>query len=362
VAERLLTVVRPNDTVARLGGDEFVVLCDELVDPRAEAMAVAARIVSCLGPAFSVGDREVLVTASIGVAPLGPGDTAEDLMARADEAMYRAKHLGRGRIEVYDPSADRLHTRRVDLASSMAHALAERQLHIAYQPVVDLAAGRLVAREALLRWTHPDFGNVLPSEFIPVAEETGLIVDIGRWVLDKACRDCAQWRASGEPSVGVAVNVSGRQLLGERFEEDVEAVLAGAGLEPEALTLEVTETLLMAGQPEIRTVLERIRASGVRVAVDDFGTGYSSLSWLARLPLDVMKVDRSFIASLGLVARESAIVAAMIHLAHTLGFSVVAEGVENDSQLSRLASLGCDGAQGYLLGYPEELGPSASGV
>lgn len=360
VSERLQAVIRPNDTVARLGGDEFVVLCDELDDPLEEARAVAERIVSCLDSAFTIGDREVFVSASIGVAPFGPGDTAEGLMARADRAMYRAKHLGRGRIEVYDRAMDRIVARHVELSTAMTSALTEDQFHVAYQPVVDLAVRKLVAREALLRWNHPVLGSVPPSEFIPVAEDTGSIIEIGRWVLKKACFDCAQWRRHGDADVAVAVNVSGRQLGSPSFEEDVVAVLAETGLEPNALTLEVTETLLMAGRAEHRAVLERVRATGVRIAVDDFGTGYSSLSWLARLPLDIMKVDRSFIASLGLMERESAIVAAMIHLAHTLGFSVVAEGVETDSQLSRLANLGCDGAQGYLLGYPESLEPGAS--
>jgi diguanylate cyclase (GGDEF)-like protein len=355
VAERLQGVVRPNDTIARLGGDEFVVLCEDLVDPLDEARSVAERVAACLTPPFSIAGREVFVAASIGIAPSGAGDSAEGLVARADQAMYRAKRLGRGRIEVYDPAVDRQVTRSAEMSTAMHHALAAEQLHVAYQPVLDLSANRLVAREALLRWTHPKFGNVSPAEFIPLAEETGLIKDIGRWVLRQACMDCAGWRDAGEGSVGVAVNVSGRQLEGHVFEEEVASALEESGLEPGALTLEVTETLLMAGRAEGRTVLERIRATGVHIAIDDFGTGYSSLSWLARLPLDVLKVDRSFIASLGLVDRESAIVEAMIHLAHTLGLTVVAEGVETDSQLTRLVNLGCDGAQGYLLGYPEAL-------
>ncbi len=355
VAERLRAVIRPNDTVARLGGDEFVVLCEELTEPREEAMAVARRVATCLEPAFDIGGREVFVAASIGIAPTGPGDTAEELMARADQAMYRAKRLGRGRIEVYDPAVDRLVTRHAELSTALHHALSGNQLHVAYQPVVKLGVRQVVAREALLRWDHPEYGNVPPAEFIPLAEESGLVIDIGRWVLRRACLDCAQWRKRDDAQVAVAVNVSGRQLESPGFVEDVADSLEAAGLEPEALTLEVTETLLMTGRAESRTVLERIRSTGVQIAVDDFGTGYSSLSWLARLPLDIMKVDRSFIASLGLVERESAIVEAMIHLAHTLGFSVVAEGVETDAQLNRLTDLGCDGAQGFLLGYPEAL-------
>lgn len=355
VADRLQGTVRPNDTIARLGGDEFVVLCEDLVDPLEEARSVAERISSCLASPFSIADREVFVAASIGIAPSAPGDNAEALVARADQAMYRAKKLGRGRIEVYDPAVDRQVTRTAEMSTAMHHALVRHELHVAYQPVMDLTANRLVAREALLRWTHPKFGNVPPSEFIPLAEETGLINDIGSWVLQTACMDCAEWQSTGESEVGVAVNVSGRQLEGHGFEDEVVAALEVSGIEPGALTLEVTESLLMAGRAEARAVLERIRSTGVHIAIDDFGTGYSSLSWLARLPLDVMKVDRSFIASLGLVDRESAIVEAMIHLAHTLGLTVVAEGVETDSQLDRLVNLGCDGAQGYLLGYPAAL-------
>ncbi|MGH8981490.1 MAG: EAL domain-containing protein [Acidimicrobiales bacterium] len=359
VADRIQAVVRASDTVARLGGDEFVVLCDDRAEPLEDSLAVAKRVVACLEPEFVVGGREAFVSASIGVAPAGTGDNAEGLLSRADQAMYRAKKLGRGRIEVYDPDVDCLFTRHAELSTALHHALREDQLHVAYQPVVDLGANCLVSREALLRWQHPKFGNVTPAEFIPLAEESTLIVEIGRWVLRQACVDCVRWRSEDDAEVGVAVNVSGRQLESGTFETDVAAVLEETGLQPGALTLEVTETLLMAGRAESRSTLERIRATGVRVAVDDFGTGYSSLSWLARLPLDVMKVDRSFIASLGLAAHESAIVEAMIHLAHTLGLAVVAEGVETDLQLSKLTSLGCDSAQGYLLGYPAALRASA---
>ena len=355
VAARLQGVVRPNDTIARLGGDEFVVLCEDLSDPLEEAAAVAERIASCLGPPFTIAGREMFVAASIGIAPSGPGDSAEALVARADHAMYRAKKLGRGRIEVYDPGVDHLVTRTAEMSTALHHALANQELHVVYQPVLDLTANKLVAREALLRWTHPAFGSVPPSEFVPLAEETGLINEIGRWVLQRACIDCASWRRAGEEAVGVAVNVSGRQLEHAGFADEVASALAIGGLDAGALTLEVTESLLVAGRAEARAVLERIRSSGVHIAIDDFGTGYSSLSWLARLPLDVMKVDRSFIASLGMLDRESAIVEAMIHLAHTLGLTVVAEGVETDLQLDRLVRLGCDGAQGFLLGHPAEL-------
>ena len=355
VAERLKEVVRPTDTVARLGGDEFIVMCDDLTDPELEGVAVAERIASRLAEPFNLAGNEIYVAASVGVAPSAQGDNAEELIERADQAMYRAKQLGRGRIEVYHPDLNKETSRQAEVSHALHQALPGKQLHVAYQPVLDLSAQRIVVREALLRWEHPQLGKVSPVEFIPLAEQTGLITGIGRWVLGQACRDCAAWQHAGSPEVGVAVNVSGRQLETSQFEEDVAEALEVSGLAPSSLTLEITETLLMAGRAEARAMLERLRGLGVRIAIDDFGTGYSSLSWLARLPLDILKVDRSFIASLGLIERESAIVRAMIHLAHTLGLSVVAEGVETDFQLEELTSLGCDEAQGFLLGQPESL-------
>jgi diguanylate cyclase (GGDEF)-like protein len=355
VARRLQAAVRPNDTIARLGGDEFVVLCEDLGDPVEEGVAVAHRITQRFEDPFRVGEREIVVAASIGVAPAEPNDTAESLLGRADHAMYRAKQLGRGRIELYDPSIDHQQTRRAEMAAALHHAVAEGQLRLVYQPVVDVATRRVLAREALVRWYHPLLGTITPSDMIPLAETTGLITSIGAWVLSAACADCAAWRDDGEPDVGVTVNVSGLQLASGRFPGEVEAALKASGLPPGALTVEVTETLLMTDRADARDGLDRVRALGVRIAIDDFGTGYSSLSWLARLPVDMVKIDRSFVAVLGLVDRQSAIVDAMIHLAHTLGLAVVAEGVETDAQLVHLARLGCDSAQGFLLGYPAPL-------
>lgn len=355
VADRLRTAVRPNDTIARLGGDEFVVLCDDLTDPRDEGLEVAQRISARFDEAFLLGEREIFVAVSIGVAAAGEGDTAARLLARADQAMYRAKQLGRGRIEFHDPSIDHQDTRRAELSTALHHALDQGQLYVVYQPVFDLHARRPIAREALLRWRHPKFGKVPPSEFVPLAEWSGLMTVIGRWVLDLACRDCAAWREAGDVDVGVAVNVSGRELANGRFPDNVETVLKETGVPPGAVTIEVTESLLVSDRAVARAALERVRALGVRIAIDDFGTGYTSLSWLAQLPLDILKVDRSFVSSLALVERHAVIVEAMIHLAHTLGFEVVAEGVETESQLAHLTRLGCDAAQGFILGHPEPL-------
>ena len=357
VGARLAALVRLSDTVARLGGDEFVVLCEEIGDP-GQAVALAERIAASLAEPFPIGSREAFVAVSIGVGFAADGDDAESVLGRADQAMYRAKQLGRGRVVVYDPSIDRQAARRAELAAELHRALADGQLFVVYQPVLHLEAGRLVAREALLRWDHPRLGSIAPGEFVPIAEESGLITSIGAWVLTEACRACAAWQRAGEPDVGVTVNVSGRQLEQPRLESDVAEALRSSGIAPSALTLEVTESLLVAGHPEARSVLDRLRGQGVRIAIDDFGTGYSSLSWLARLPLDTLKVDRSFIAALGVVEGELAIVRAMIHLAHTLGLEVVAEGVETEMQRAELTTLGCDQAQGYLFGRPAPLAPA----
>jgi diguanylate cyclase (GGDEF)-like protein len=361
VAERLMAVVRPNDTIARLGGDEFVVLCEDLTDPRDEALTVAQRISERFAEPFVLGGREAFVAVSVGVAAANLGDTAAKLLARADQAMYRAKQLGRGRIEFHDPSIDHQDTRRAELATALHHALDYHQLYVVYQPICDVATRRPLTREALVRWRHPKFGKVAPAEFVPLAEWSGLMTVIGRWVLEHACRDCAEWRRASDPTVGLAVNVSGRQLANGSFADDVEHVLKETGVPPDALTVEVTESLLVSERARARAALERIRALGVRVAIDDFGTGYTSLSWLAQLPLDVVKVDRSFVSSLGLIERHGAIVEAMIHLAHTLGFEVVAEGVETEGQLAHLARLGCDAAQGFLFGHPRPLPHGAAG-
>ncbi len=350
VARRLQRAVRPEDTIARLGGDEFVVLCEDVANPAEEGLTVARRIIDMFEEPFTVSGRAVPVAASIGVAPAGTSDTADALLTRADHVMYRAKQLGRGRVELYDPGIDDVETRRAEVAAALGRALDDRHLRLVYQPLYEVDTRRLLAREALVRWYDPVLGDVAPSEMIPVAESARLITGIGRWVLSVACMDCAAWRREGEPDVGVAVNVSGLQLASVGFPGEVEEALSDNGLPPGTLTVEVTETLLVTDRADIRATLERVRALGVRIAVDDFGAGYSSLSWLARLPVDVLKVDRSFVARLGTADRYGAVVDAMIYLAHRLGLQVVAEGVETDAQLAHLSSLGCDAAQGFLLG------------
>lgn len=356
VADRLRAAVRPGDTLARLGGDEFVVLCEGLGDPAGEARTVAGAVLDALQAPFSLEGRDVRVGASIGVAAAAPGDHAEALLEHADLAMYHAKRRGTGRVAVYDPGIDRQATRRAELSAALGGAAAAGQMSLAYQPVVALATRRPIAREALLRWHHPRFGTVPPAEFVPLAVDTGRIVALGEWALARACEDCARWRAAAPdvaaPDVAVLVNVSGRQLMAPGFAGGVAAALARGHLAPGALTLEVPEGDLLGARSEALAVLAHVRATGVRIAVDDFGAGDASLSWLARLPIDAVKVGRGVVSALGHGDRASVVVEAMAHAARTLGLDLVAQGVETDAQLERLTALGFDAAQGYLLGDP----------
>lgn len=354
VARRLREVLRPGDTVARLGGDEFVVLCENLYDVQNEAVAIAERISETVAEPFSTAGNELFTSASIGLAFVRPGDDPHVLVARADSAMYMAKQRGRSRWEIYHPDFDERSTRRAELINGLHRAVERDELVLHYQPVKDMKTGAVVSMEALVRWQHPVLGIVAPTEFIPLAEETGLIIELGRWVLTEACTQCATWRAEGYDSVDVAVNVSGRQLEDCEFANDVERVLATTGLPASALSLEVTESVIVTEGSIGHEVLEDLQRIGVRLAIDDFGIGYSSLSYLAKLPVHSLKVDRTFIAGLG-TAHDSSIVAAMVDLAHKLGLEVVAEGVETVLELQQLREANCDEAQGFLLGRPAPL-------
>jgi diguanylate cyclase (GGDEF)-like protein len=354
VARRLREVLRPADTVARLGGDEFVVLCENLYDVQKEAVAIAERICETVSQPFSAAGNELFTSASIGIAFVRPGDDPHVLVARADSAMYMAKQRGRSRWEIYHPDFDERTTRRAELINGLHRAVERTELVLHYQPVKDLGTGAVVSMEALVRWQHPTLGIVAPTEFIPLAEETGLIVEIGRWVLTEACTQCAAWRADGYDTVDVAVNVSGRQLEDPDFAKDVERVLTATGLPASALSIEVTESVIVTEGSIGHEVLEELQRIGVSLAIDDFGIGYSSLSYLAKLPVHSLKVDRTFIAGLG-TAQDSSIVAAMVELAHKLGLEVVAEGVETELELEQLREANCDEAQGFLLGRPAPL-------
>jgi diguanylate cyclase (GGDEF)-like protein/PAS domain S-box-containing protein len=347
VSERLSAEVRDEDVVARLGGDEFVVVCAEPAGDSAIA-EVAQRVVDVLAQPFSLGERELFASASVGVAVGGAGADAEGLLRDADAAMYRAKEQGGGRYEVFDAELRARLVARMATEAALRRALERDELEVHYQPIADLTTGRYMVFEALVRWHHPERGLISPGEFVPIAEETDLIGPIGRWVLEAACRQAAEWNA-GDAMVGVSVNVSPRQVTSE-LPGQVRQVLDDTGLHPRLLALELTESLLL--EPGTADVLIELRLMGVRLALDDFGAGYSSLSYLQSYPIDVVKLDRGFVASLDESQASAAVVRAAIDMAGALGLRVVAEGVEREQQLARLVELGCDFAQGYLFSRP----------
>lgn len=357
VAARLRLAVRGSDTVARFGGDEFTVLCDDVADEN-DAVAVAERLMEAFGPPLSLEGDDVFVSASIGVAlSSGPGDTSSSLLRDADIAMYRAKDRGRSRIEIFDQQS---HVRAVEQLRTdhdLHRAIERDEFRLLYQPVVDLRTGVISGLEALLRWNHPARGLLRPAEFIPLAEETGLIVPIGKWVLEEGCRQVVEWR-EGAPhggaraSLSISVNLSPRQFSDPALVEDFVGIIEEAGVDPGAVWLELTEGTLMQDAEGALAVLGALRDEGVHFSVDDFGTGYSSLGYLERFPVEALKVDRSFVASVDCDAANRTIVKAVVDLAHALGFVAVAEGVETPGQLETLRQIGCDMVQGYLLGRP----------
>ena len=351
-ASRLRAAVRESDTVARLAADTFGVLCENVHGDH-DAIGLAERIAAAVREPVQIAGHELWVTVSAGVVVTPDAtETPATLLSHAEAAMHRAKESGRGRIVVYDEVTrdDSLH--RLKLETDLRRALERGELSLVYQPIVDLRDGRTRSIEALLRWTHPERGPIGPDVFIPVAEETGLIVEIGRWVLETAVGQVARWQHTqpGARGLGVTVNVSGRQLFHESLVPDVERVIRDSGIAPGTLGLEITESVLM--DEDAVTVLEALRERGARLSLDDFGTGYSSLSYLKRFPLHTLKIDRSFIAGLGAEQEDKALVATIMSMARTLGLDVVAEGVETVEQLRRLRELGCDRAQGFLLARP----------
>ena len=354
VADRLPGVLRGGDTLARLGGDEFVVLCEDLARGD-DAVAVAERIVGAFVSPFQIGGTEVQMSASIGVAvAVGADADAEQLLADADLAMYRAKERGRGSHEVFDETMRARLVARLETERALRRGIDEGELVAYYQPVIELGGGSVVGMEALVRWHHPDRGLVPPIEFVGLAEETGLIGRIGEWMLRQACWQARRWRDSypKDPPIWVAVNLSARELEQPNLVDDIVRLLASYTLEPEALMLEVTESVVMN---DVRSVVRRLwelKELGVRLVIDDFGTGYSSLDRLRRMPFETLKIDRSFIADIDTVPGGTSLVAAMIAMSHSLGLGVVAEGVETMEQLNQLRRLGCDHFQGFLVGWP----------
>jgi len=354
VGARIASTLRPGDTVARLGGDEFAVLLKNMEDERIAAR-VAERITRQLAPPFSIGGTEISMQASIGIAGLVSGqEAADELIRNADVAMYIAKSRGKARYVEYAASLASAAVERLELEHDMQAALQQKEFVLQYQPVVVLESGAIHSVEALVRWNHPRRGLLEPEEFIPIAEQNGSIVELGRWVLQQAARDGRRWqvRYPSTPPMQVSVNLSGRQVQRpEVIKEIVEAVDA-AGLDPQSLILELTESVLLADTQPVARTLQELRSLGFRLALDDFGTGYSSLGHLRDFPVDILKFDQSFVAGIGQGLADGAILRAMIGLANTLGLMTIAEGIERQEQLAALNAMGCLAGQGFYMSKP----------
>ena len=351
VADRLSGAVRADDTVARFGGDEFVVVFEE-VRSIEEASELAERLRGVFTEAFLLGGERFFVSASLGVALAAAGSTTEELLRDADAAMYHAKVDGRGRVKLFDDEIRARAEWRRETQNSLHRSLEEGRFRLEYQPIVSLDAGWIVGAEALLRWDHPDRGVVSPAEFVPVAEETGLIVPIGEWVLAEACRQLAQWKVElADVPLAMSVNVSVAQLKAG-IGDLVRQTTSGHSLDPSSLILEITEGSVMADVASCASALLEVRSTGAKIALDDFGTGHSSLNYLKRLPVDIIKVDHTFVSGLGTDPNDSAIVSAIASIARGLRVSVIAEGVETDDQLFALRRLGCQQAQGFAFARP----------
>lgn len=363
LARRLGHCLRSGDTVAhlggshtfaRLGGDEFTILLEDIKHV-SDAIRVADRIQKELAPPFDLGGHEVFTTASIGIALSTTGcERPEDLLRDADTAMYRAKALGKARYEVFDTAMREQAIARLQLEMDLRRALERQEFRVYYQPILSLKTGQIVGFEALLRWQHSSRGLLPPEEFVPLAEETGLIVPIGQWVLKAACRQMQAW----QPILPVAspfvmtVNVSSKQLMQRDLTEQIRQILAETGLNPRSLKLEITESVIMENAKSVKAALQELKALDICLGIDDFGTGYSSLSYLHRFPIDSLKIDRSFVGQMGADLESAAIVRTIITLAHHLGLDVIAEGLETTEQLARLSALECEYGQGCLFSKP----------
>ncbi|HEU4781583.1 MAG TPA: EAL domain-containing protein [Steroidobacteraceae bacterium] len=352
VARRLQSVVRKADTVARIGGDEFVLVLGAAA-ARSDAERVAREAIDALKGPIRISGVDLHTSTSIGIAfyPVD-GRSAENLIAHADAAMYCAKQRGRNNLQFFEPGMDTATRDRVKLESDLHTAIAEHQFVLHYQPKVDTATDYFHSAEALIRWQHPELGTIMPEDFIPLAEECGLINAIGEWVLREACRQCKAWQHEGLPPLRVAVNVSASQFRQGNLLALIHDAVSNAGLNPHCLELELTESAVMQNPEESAAILEKLSNMGVQVSVDDFGTGYSSMSYLRRFPIDKLKIDRGFVKDLMTRADDASIVQAIISLAHSLRLKVVAEGVETLEQLDSLKSMGCDQYQGFHFSPP----------
>ena len=348
-ADRLQEVTRPPGLAARLGGDEFVIVQPDLANT-AEIVAMAGEIVAAFKPPFQLGGREMVVGVSVGVAASSPAtQSVEKLLKNADTALYEAKETGRGSFSMFEAAMEERVRERSELEQDLAQAIAAQSLSLAFQPIFGREPGDIRSFEALLRWRHPTRGWVSPSEFIPIAEESRLILPLGRWVLEQACAAAIRWTKPYR----VAVNLSPVQIQGGNLSAVVAEVLAATGLDPARLVLEITEGVLIEDVATATTVLSDLKRQGVRLALDDFGTGYSSLGTLSRFAFDKLKIDRSFTQKLVTDPAAQAIVEAIIAMGRSLSLSVTAEGVETEQQLAILQRLGCDEYQGFLLGRPD---------
>ena len=352
VAERLEGCVRESDTVARMGGDEFSIILDDLTEAQQIAL-VARKIIDNLAQPFVLNGHEAFVTTSVGIA-VYPSSSGESLVADADSAMYSAKEQGQNTYRFHTPEMNAQARELLDMESKLRRALEQEEFLLYYQPQVDLATGRIVGTEALLRWQHPELGLISPGKFIPVLEDIGMMVRVGEWVLETACRQGKAWQRDGFPPLRMAVNISARQFGQQDIIGIVAGVLRETGFDPHCLGLEITESLLMDDIQANSRLLDELKTSvgGLQISIDDFGTGYSSLYYLKALPIDVLKIDQSFIRDITTDPDDATITTAIINLAHNIGLKVIAEGVETEEQLAYLREKVCDEAQGYYFGRP----------
>jgi diguanylate cyclase (GGDEF)-like protein len=354
IAVRLSESLRPGDTIARFGGDEFVMLCEDLAAAE-ESAGIAERVLEVLGRPFTLGSGQHFVSASIGIATAeGAWRDPEDMIREADAAMYRAKARGRNRFELYDERMRSWATTRLQLENDLRRAIEREEIGVAFQPVISLADGSLVGVEALARWSHPERGDIPPADFIPIAEETGMIIPLGEQILRASCEQAVRWHRAwpGKPNLQIAVNLSARQVTQPGFGELVGRIVRGSGLPPERLSLEITETILLAEADAAGETLRELKRQGVQLVLDDFGTGYSSLAYVRRFPIDVLKIDQSFVADLGHSPDAGKLVEAVIHMAAALRVRVIAEGIETRAQAELLAGMGCRYGQGFYFSPP----------
>jgi predicted signal transduction protein with EAL and GGDEF domain len=352
VAHRLASTLRPGDTLARVAGDEFLIVCEDITDLE-HAAQIADRIHAVLEAPFAIDPSSITISASVGVAVSTDHDEhAADLLLHADGALYEAKHHGGGRSERATERARTATDRRLNVERDLRRAIGTDELRIAYQPIFELSTDRAARVEALLRWTHPQLGEIAAPAIVASAERTGMIRDLGRWVLRSACEQLCSWREAGVDVHCVCVNVAAAEFIDPAYCDTVAAVCEINGIEPSALCLEITENVLIDDVPGALAAFDALKRVGVQLALDDFGTGYSSLSYLKRFPVDMVKIDQTFVAGVPAEPLDEAIVSAVVTLAHAIGMTVVAEGVEEPRQQTAITKLGCDMAQGYLFARP----------